>query len=317
MQAAIVTGRLIRDRVNISLKTPLSRVVLVDCDPQVLADYRAVEHYILDELNCMELVTEQEEDKFVDYKCEPDNKEIGSVLKKAYDKKLKQEISSLPSAQLRTYLHEGTITVSGHTIKEGWLKVEKVFKPEYQNSNEFACASNMTSAVMLRTVLDDNLKLLGQQREVTNRIQKLRKSSGVSIDDQIEVFYRLRDGQQSVLSKVINQHSDKIRGAIKMPFFHEDYRQAHQVVLGETQYEHDGDEITIFVCKQAIHVDLNELAKTGANVDSLRSILNSYDVSALRNQVESNSGRFNVRLDGKDVELLHKTHFYIGARERQ
>jgi isoleucyl-tRNA synthetase len=89
MQSAIENGRLIRDRNNISLKTPLSVVILVDSDPEVLKDFQECKQYIMDELNCLDLITELNEDEYIEYKCEPDNKEIGSVLKKAYDKKLK------------------------------------------------------------------------------------------------------------------------------------------------------------------------------------------------------------------------------------
>lgn len=98
MQSAIETGRLIRDRNNISLKTPLSCVTLVDADQTALKDFEEVQSYIMDELNCLELKTEQNEDEYVSYKCEPDNKEIGSVLKKAYDKSLKEKITNLSSS---------------------------------------------------------------------------------------------------------------------------------------------------------------------------------------------------------------------------
>jgi len=183
LQSAIENGRLIRDRKNIPVKTPLSTVILVDSDPSALKDYKEVQNYIMEELNCLELQVESNEDAFVSYKCEPDNREIGSVLKKAYDKKFKAEILNLSSAQLRQYLKEGSIEVNGHTIQNGWLKVEKVFKDEYKNSEEYACASNMTSSVLLKTTMDENLKNMGMSREITNRIQKLRKGSGVSIDD--------------------------------------------------------------------------------------------------------------------------------------
>ena len=55
-------------------------------------------------------------------------------------------------------------------IEQDWLKVEKKFNDKYSKSEEFACASNMTSSVLLRITLDD-------------RIQKLRKAVGISIDD--------------------------------------------------------------------------------------------------------------------------------------
>jgi hypothetical protein len=68
-------------------------------------------------------------------------------------------------------------------IQEGWLRIEKIFKDKYTNSEDYACASNMTTAVLLRTVMDEKLKNMGLSREITNKIQKLRKSSGISIDD--------------------------------------------------------------------------------------------------------------------------------------
>ena len=42
---------------------------------------------------------------------------------------------------------------------------------------------------MLGIKMSPELLSLGQSREVTNRIQRLRKTSGISIDDQIEIFY--------------------------------------------------------------------------------------------------------------------------------
>ena len=107
MKSAIENGRLIRDRKNISLKQPLSSVTVVDIDKEALQDLRDVQTYIMEELNCLELKTESNEDEFVEYNCEPDNKLIGQALKKAYDKKLKAEIANLSSAQLRDYLKNG------------------------------------------------------------------------------------------------------------------------------------------------------------------------------------------------------------------
>jgi len=186
MQSAIENGRLIRDRKALSLRYPLASVTLIDSDPQALADFEEVKGYIIEELNVLELKTDGNEDEYIDYKCEPDNREIGSVLKKAYDKKLKKEIASLSSAQLRDYLKNGSLMIGDIKIEAGWLKVEKIFKDKHAQSKVTACASNMTSSVLLNIEQDENLKQLGTSREITNRIQKLRKSSGVQIDDQID-----------------------------------------------------------------------------------------------------------------------------------
>jgi len=87
-----------------------------------------VEAYIKEELNCLEIMTETDEDKYINYKCEPDNKEIGAALKKQFDKKLKQAIASLTSAQLRQYLKDGQLMIGDIKMESGWLKVQKVFK---------------------------------------------------------------------------------------------------------------------------------------------------------------------------------------------
>jgi len=68
---------------------------------------------------------------------------------------------------------------------------------------------------MLVTAMDDNLKQLGMSREITNRIQKLRKSTGISIDDQIEVFYSESNG---IVGEVLKNHGTRVGDLIKMPF---------------------------------------------------------------------------------------------------
>jgi isoleucyl-tRNA synthetase len=77
-------------------------------------------------------------------------------------------------------------------------------------------------AVMLDCVQTEELMRHGLSREITNRIQRLRKTSGISIEDQIEIFYKY-DGsanEESELGKVIKNYSDKIQFATKMPFHH-------------------------------------------------------------------------------------------------
>jgi len=326
MQSAIENGRLIRDRKNIPVKTPLSAVVLVDSDPEALKDFREVQNYITDELNCLELQTELNEDQFIDYKCEPDNREIGSVLKKAYDKKMKKDILSLSSDQLRAYLKDGSIMMGDVKIQSGWLKVEKIFKDSYQKSDDFACASNMTSAVMLKTKLDDNLKLMGQSREITNRIQKLRKSTGISIDDQIEVFYSIPTGKTSMLKDVVENHGDKIKALIKMPFMPSASMHSHHVVIAETNYQNpndESDEITLFICKEAVHLNEEAIKKAyptngeELNINTLRALFGSFSQQSLRAKVEKDGGVFHTTLDNKKVELKHKEHFFFNAKDME
>lgn len=78
----------------------------------------------------------------------------------------------------------------------------------------------MVSSVMLDKVQDDELVAIGQARELVSRIQKLRKTSGISIEDEIEIFYEFAGGssESSKMGKVVLGHSDKVAAQTKMPF---------------------------------------------------------------------------------------------------
>lgn len=109
MQRAIETGRLIRDRINIPMKYPLSKVVIVDADEKILAGYKVLEKYIKEELNVLEVVLTAAEDDYVVYKAAPDNRAMGQAFGKKFDKNMKQQIENLTSEQIRKFLKEGSL----------------------------------------------------------------------------------------------------------------------------------------------------------------------------------------------------------------
>lgn len=218
----------------------------------------------------------------------------------------------MTSAQLRQYLKEGHIMIGEIKIQDGWLKVQKVFKEEYGNSQDYGCATDMQTCVMLHTAIDENLKQMGMSREITNRIQKLRKSSGISIDDQIEVFYTVPE--KGTLTDVVNNHADKIRDLIKMPFLQLSLMQPNQPVIGTTSFENEGETISITICKQSVHLGQSV---DGVNPESLLTLLNNLDQAELKSQIAAAEGVFKANVDGNEVELKHGTHFYLNGRERE
>jgi hypothetical protein len=67
-------------------------------------------------------------------------------------------------------------------ITNDMLKVTKQFNDTYSTSKQYAVASTSV-AVMLDFVQTEELMRHGLSREITNRIQRLRKTSGISIED--------------------------------------------------------------------------------------------------------------------------------------
>lgn len=131
MQSAVELGRKIRDNKLISLKTPLSKVTIVEQDPEAVKDYETLAPYIKEELNCLELEILTNEGEYVTYLSDPDNKLVGGELKGDY-KKVKGRLQKLTKEEVAEYLSKGQVVIEGHTIKEGWLKISKEFLPKYK-----------------------------------------------------------------------------------------------------------------------------------------------------------------------------------------
>lgn len=225
----------------ISMKYPLKTVCLVDADVQVLKGFELLEKYIKEELNCLELELKSSEDDFVLYKATADNREMGQAFGKKFDKAAKAAIENLSSDMIRQYLKTENIEVNGLNITSGMLKVSKDFKEEYQKSTKWAVASSMLSSVMLDTEQTEELKNMGLSREVTNRIQRLRKTSGISIDDQIEIFYQFDDASKTV-AQAVCKYSDRVFQQTRMPFINISELQPNQVKIGETEFVNPDDE---------------------------------------------------------------------------
>lgn len=205
MQSAIEVGRLIRSREVISMKYPLAKVRLVNADQSVLAGYTRLQDYIKDELNCVELELAQNEDAYIQYTVEPDNKLMGQAFKKKFDKAFKAALTKLTNDQIKGYLSEGRIDVNGNEVTDGMLKVVKTFTDSVKADKDWGCESKGSATVMLNTKITPELKRQGLSREITNRIQRLRKNSGISIEDQIDIFYDVV-GQGNEIRMVLDQH---------------------------------------------------------------------------------------------------------------
>ena len=98
MQSTIELGRKIRDQKTISVKNPLNKVIVVTSDKEEIADLQTLASYIKDELNCLDFHVETNEEEYVQYISNPDHKEMGQALKKAYTKSLKEKVANLSRA---------------------------------------------------------------------------------------------------------------------------------------------------------------------------------------------------------------------------
>ena len=120
---------------------------------------------------------------------------MGQALKKAYTKALKEKVGNLSRAQVLEYLQNGRITLDGVEIQGGWLQITKKFNDKYINNAELGVDTNLESSVILDLKIDEQLRQMGLAREVVNKVLMLSKTTGLNIDDHIEIFYELASGE--------------------------------------------------------------------------------------------------------------------------
>ena len=70
--------------------------------------------------------------------------------------------------------------------------------------------------VMLDTTPDKEMLEEGVAREVINRVQKLRKSAGLKVNDKVTMYYTVTPKDHN-LAKIITKFSDYIQTSSKTP----------------------------------------------------------------------------------------------------
>lgn len=203
MQRVIELGRVSRERRTIGLKTPLKTLVVIHYDQQYLDDVKSLESYITEELNVRDLVLSADEAKYnVQYSVTADWPVLGKKLKKDM-KRVKDALPGVTSEQVQRFVVEKNIMVGGIRLEEGDLVVRRGVREDEVSKN---LETNTDSDVL--TILDaeihPELAQEGIAREVINRVQRLRKKTGLQPTEDIKMEYRvLADPDDVGLAEVL------------------------------------------------------------------------------------------------------------------
>jgi len=218
MQSVVDLGRVLRDRKTMPIKYPLPEVVVIHKDQQCLDDIRSLEKYILEELNIKTVTLSSDKASYgVTLRAEPDHKTLGLRLKGAF-KPVMAEIKQLSDQVLTNFLDGEKLVIQGHDIVAEDLRIMYSFSGEKSKelSEKYEADSVGDILVMLDTTPDQEMLEEGVAREVINRVQKLRKSAGLKVDDKVTMYYTVTPEDHN-LAKIITKFSDYIQTSSKTP----------------------------------------------------------------------------------------------------
>jgi isoleucyl-tRNA synthetase len=217
MQKIIELGRLSRERRAIGLKTPLKTLVVIHKEQQYLDDVKSLEGYIMEELNIQEIVLSSDEAKYnVQYSVTADWPTLGKKLKKDAQK-VKKELPSLTSDDVRKFVEEKKITVGGIALTEEDLIVKRGLKEDESSKNMEPNTDNDVLTI-LDAELYPELAHEGVGREIINRVQRLRKKAGLVPTDDVKMEYHVKSDPENIgLAEVFETQGKSIEKALRRP----------------------------------------------------------------------------------------------------
>ncbi|MCR4582134.1 MAG: isoleucine--tRNA ligase [Prevotella sp.] len=193
----------LRRKVNIKVRQPLQKIMIPAVDDEQRSHIEAVQQLIMNEVNVKELSFVEGQGILVKkVKCN------FRVMGKKYGKLMKPvaaAMEQLSQEQIAQLEQQGTIAIGVEdqtlTVEAADVEIISEDIPGWLVANE----GNLT--VALEVELTDELRQEGMARELINRIQNLRKDSGLEITDRISVCIAPNEEVQ----KAVDSYGDYIR----------------------------------------------------------------------------------------------------------
>nr|WCZ58299.1 isoleucyl-tRNA synthetase [Paratrimastix eleionoma] len=186
MQTVVLLGRSIREKNHIPLKNPLRSLTILHPDLHFREDIASLQKYIQHEMGVHEVIVREPGD-LIQWRCEGDNKRLGQRLKGEMGK-IKKAIQEMTVEQILSFQATGTVTLCGQVLDHEDVKVMCSLK---QEDAHIKTASEGNVIVMLNTDVDEELVQESIAHYLCNRVQKLRKTCGLLIEDTIEAFVEI------------------------------------------------------------------------------------------------------------------------------
>ncbi|MFH4983268.1 hypothetical protein AB6A40_009977 [Gnathostoma spinigerum] len=177
MRAVVDLVRVLRERKSIPVKYPLKEMIVINRDQQFLDDLQSLQTYILMEVNVRTLVVSQDREKYgVSLKAEPNFKALGLRLKGEQKKVTDYLKNQVTEAELNKFIETGKLNILGYELTQEEMTVTYSARQTAMGGGVYETHSDQQTVVMLDTSEDEELRDEGLAREITNRVQKLRKT---------------------------------------------------------------------------------------------------------------------------------------------
>ncbi len=193
----------LRRKCNIKVRQPLAKIMVPILDESFQTKIDAVKNIILSEINVKEIEYLKDTSGIFDKKIKPNFKLIGKKYGK-FMKDINAKLSEFSQADIVNFEKTGSFSfeTSGTIIELNREDVEIAT----DDIPGLLAVSNGKLTVALDTEISEQLREEGVARELVNKIQNLRKDSGLNVTDRIN----LQISENKMLMKPVENYKNYI-----------------------------------------------------------------------------------------------------------
>lgn len=189
----------LRRKMDTKVRQPLQKVVVLTSDPQMIESVKHVEELILSEVNVKELVFDSGSSDLVVKRVKPNFRLLGPIFGKDM-KKAAAYLTGMSREEIETFEKAGKTEYEGKEITLNSVEIISEDVPGWLVLNEGSIT------IALDEEITEELRNEGLAREMVNRIQNLRKSSGFDVEDKIDI----RLEKTPMTEQILAAHKDYI-----------------------------------------------------------------------------------------------------------
>jgi isoleucyl-tRNA synthetase len=185
VRRVVALGRAARTDAKIRVRQPLRRALVV-LPRAEMALLSGLEPLIAEELNVKEIESVRGLEELVSYVVKPNFKSLGP----RFGARVKAVAAALAATDARSVVRSleergaATIDVDGSRIELDSADLDV----RIEGREGFALAQDGAYGVALDVEINDELRSEGIAREIVRAVQDLRKSSGLAVEDRIELW---------------------------------------------------------------------------------------------------------------------------------
>ncbi len=196
---AVKLGRALRAQHQLKTRQPLRKMLVVVGAGEDDSCIRRMAGLIREELNVRHIEISRDEHELVEISVKPNFRTLGKRLGPRM-KEASEIIGAWGTAEIAMLEHGEMLEVLGEQV----LLEDLVIQRKEREGLKVVTERGFTIA--LDTELDEDLVLEGLARELINRVQNLRKDSGLQVSDRIALS--ILDGPE--LRRVVEAHGERI-----------------------------------------------------------------------------------------------------------